>query len=417
LASFLPIEYKDERIDMLDQNESTLIKRIAQGIGVLSFLMLTAAVILAVNSRQVVVNYILGDFGWLFFIFFINAIVAIVLALLIISRQPRQVIGWLFLAVGFLYSWWFLSNLSLELIGLSEIPGPIRPLVILGGLAYLLPLMITISLVPLFFPDGRLLSRRWRLVLGTVLVGILGQTLIQGLLDVLAEFPQLDRGGFESNLTRLNGIAATILILGIVGSLASLVVRFIRSRGDERTQMKWLVYTATLSISTMLLMSAVLGEDSLILGVFSSALPTYLTIAIGIAILRHRLYDIDLIIRKTLVYALLTGLLSLVYFGGVALSQSLLHVAGGQSSPVVIVLTTLLIAALFNPLRRRIQDFIDRRFYRQKYDAEKALADFAAHARSETDLTELSEHLTATVRGTLQPEQVTLWILPAERKS
>ena len=128
--------------------------------------------------------------------------------------------------------------------------------------------------------------------------------------------------------------------------------------------------------------------------------------SIAIAILRYRLYDIDLIIRRTLQYSLLSGLLVLVYFGGVALLSAI----GGQTSPVVIVLTTLFIAALFNPLRMRIQAFIDRRFYRQKYDTEKALADFATAARSETDLEQLSEHLTSTVQETLQPEQVSLWL-------
>jgi hypothetical protein len=144
-----------------------------------------------------------------------------------------------------------------------------------------------------------------------------------------------------------------------------------------------------------------------------AALPFTLTIAI----LRYRLFEIDLIIRRTLQYSLLTALLSLVYFGGVALLQALLSVVGGQrSSPVVIVLTTLAIAALFNPLRRRLQDFIDRRFYRQKYNAERALADFAAAARSETDLAQLSIQLTHTIQETLQPYEVMLWLCPSRNQ-
>jgi hypothetical protein len=139
--------------------------------------------------------------------------------------------------------------------------------------------------------------------------------------------------------------------------------------------------------------------------------------AIATAILRYRLYDIELIIRRTLQYSLLTGLLSLVYFGGVALLQSLLSAFGGQSSAVVIVVTTLAIAALFHPLRRRVQGFIDQRFYRQKYNAEKALADFATAARSETNLAQLSDYLTSTVQETLQPDQVSLWLQPLRRPS
>jgi O-antigen/teichoic acid export membrane protein len=141
----------------------------------------------------------------------------------------------------------------------------------------------------------------------------------------------------------------------------------------------------------------------------------------AIAILRYRLFDIDVIIRRTLQYSLLTGLLSLIYFGGVALLQGILTADRGKllangdqpSSAVVIVVTTLVIAALFNPLRRWLQGFIDRRFYRSKYDAEKALAEFAAVARSGNDLAQLSERLTTTVQETLQPQQISLWLKPA----
>jgi hypothetical protein len=156
---------------------------------------------------------------------------------------------------------------------------------------------------------------------------------------------------------------------------------------------------------------------------FASALPVTLLIAI----FRSGLWDIDVVIRKTLVYALLSGLLGLVYFGGVTLLQSFLtadhgplaagEAVSGQPSPVVIVVTTLAIAALFNPLRRRIQDFIDRRFYRRKYDAEKALAEFALAARSQTDLPTLTISLINVVQDTVQPEQVSLWLKQQDTRS
>ena len=281
---------------------------------------------------------------------------------------------------------------------------------LLLSLAYLLPLMMTMALVPLFFPTGQLLSRRWRPVLVIALIGIAGQTLTQGVLDLFVELPELDQRGIEPILMRVYDFMGFILIAGILGAILSLIIRFLRSRGDARTQMKWLVYTAVMSISIMLLLSLVLGEDSLFLGIFSSALPIYLTIAIGIAILRHRLYDIDIIIRRTLQYTLLTGLLVLVYLGSVVLLQSLVENITGEQSPIVIVISTLVIAALFNPLRIRTQDFIDRRFYRKKYDAEQTLAQFAEVARDEVDMENLTAALLGVVEESVQPESVSVWL-------
>jgi hypothetical protein len=140
----------------------------------------------------------------------------------------------------------------------------------------------------------------------------------------------------------------------------------------------------------------------------------FLVIGMGlaVAVLRYRLFDIDVIIRKTLIYAVLTIALALVYFGGVILLQSAFEAISGQQSPLAIVISTLLIAALFNPLRRRIQSLIDRRFYRNKYKAEQTLAEFAASARSETDLEALTTQVVGIVNKTMQPEQIGLWMHP-----
>jgi hypothetical protein len=140
---------------------------------------------------------------------------------------------------------------------------------------------------------------------------------------------------------------------------------------------------------------------------------TIIGLSLAVAILRYRLFDIDLIIRRTLVYSILTALLALTYFGLVTLSQSLTQQMMGEQSPLVVVLSTLVIAALFTPLRRRVQSFVDRRFYRQKYDAQRTLDAFAATLRDEVDLDRMTGELVAVVEKTIQPEQIGLWLQPA----
>jgi hypothetical protein len=201
----------------------------------------------------------------------------------------------------------------------------------------------------------------------------------------------------------------------IVAGVVSLVLRFYGSSGEERLQLKWFVYAATLGILAISLADLVPAP----LGVWIESLawvvaPPSLAVSTGIAILRYRLYDIDILINRTLVYGTLTAMLALVYFGGVATTQALFRALTDQQQQpqLAIVVSTLVIAALFNPLRRRIQGFIDRRFYRRKYDAAKTLEAFSAKLRDETDLERLGDELMGVVQETIEPTHVSLWLRP-----
>jgi uncharacterized RDD family membrane protein YckC len=185
-------------------------------------------------------------------------------------------------------------------------------------------------------------------------------------------------------------------------------VRFRRSRGVERQQMKWFVYAAALLLVVPVgdLLPDIVSNPVLSLPLM--ALPT----AIGIGVLRYRLYGIDLVINRTLVYGPLTAMLVLVYLGGVVSLQYAFRALTGQESQLAVVASTLAIAALFNPLRRRVQAFVDRLFYRRKYDAVKTLEAFSAKLRDETDLDRLGVELVSVVRETVQPTRASLWLRP-----
>lgn len=360
-----------------------------------------------------------------------------IVALLIISRYPRHTVGWLLLILSL--------NLSIVLLGgvfnVALARSFIEPSsVFIDFLAWLeiwtwFPyLMIPLVFVPLFFPNGRLLSRRWRFVLAAAIIA-----LIAGSISLAIDPGTLDSTGATSlNPFELAAaapiaeflwqyLATPTLLVAIIGSLISVILRYLRSGSRQRAQMKWLFYPLSLGIIVLLIwpflydllpesMRSTFSEGEIsnsLISLLALALP----IAIGIAVLRSRLYDIDVIIRKTLVYGLLTGVLLLVYLGGVVLLQQLFAGISGQRSPVAIVISTLAIAALFRPLRGRIQSFIDRRFYRRSYDASQTLADFAATARDEVDLNQLTAELVRVIQETMQPEQVGLWLAPMEGQS
>ena len=347
---------------------------------------------------------------------------------LIASRRPRNAIGWILLADGLL--WTFLGITDYYgLYGVAR-PGSVPFPVMVAGInnfMWVPAVGLLGTYVFLLFPDGRLPSRRWR-----PLAWLSGLVIVLLCIGVgLAPGPLQNLGGIR-NPFGLEGYpwveTATYIVLPLLpmcmlASVFSLVIRYRRSRGEERQQIKWIAFAASY-VGLLYLIAMVfafvfpsgawfqpgspLWLD--LLGYAALISFTLVPIAVGFAVLRYRLYEIDIIINRTLVYGSLTISLALVYAGLVVSLQFLFRALTGGDSQLVIVASTLVIAALFNPLRRRIQSFIDRRFYRSKYDARKTLEEFGARLRDETDLDSLSADLVGVVRETVRPAQVSLWL-------
>src|SRR5829696_5104580 len=337
---------------------------------------------------------------------------------LIVSRSsPKHPIGWLFCALGLSYGMThFVAQYARY--ALLAAPGSLPAGEAAGwifSLGWVPALGFTVFL-GLLFPDGQLPGRRWRwffwLSLLLIIAGAISQAFAPGLVLALEVGGIYNPLGVEG-LPNAFKLIQTLLFTLIFISVASLFVRRLRARGIERQQLKWFTYASTLAISgTILTYTISEATGSVWLGWVGYVLTLVGLIAIpismGMAILRYRLYEIDLIINRTLVYGLLTAILVLFYFGSVTALQSLFSLLTGQGNTLAIVASTLAIAALFNPLRRRIQRFIVRRFYRRKYDAAMILEEFGTKLRDQTDLEKLCEDLAEVVDETMQPAHVSV---------
>jgi hypothetical protein len=338
---------------------------------------------------------------------------------LIASRRPKNLYGWVWLGFA----------LSIALVGLAEpyaayalvvepgsLPAPRTVNMMLslgwGTLITLIPFIL------LLFPTGRLPSRRWRflawivLVAGTTTLPLAFFSTYSGQGPVKSPFGV---GGAVEETTSIVSLGAILVVFSaIILSAFSLVVRYHRASGVERQQLKWFALAAVLIggiiVVDLLSLDVLLGGT--LWNVLVAAAFAGLYVTVGIAIFRYRLYDIDVIINRTLVYGPLTATLAAVYFGGIVVLQRLFVVLTGEQSTLAIVASTLLIAALFNPLRRRIQGFIDRRFYRRKYDAAKTLEAFGSRLRDQTNLDALSNDVVRVAETTVQPAHVSLWLRP-----
>jgi hypothetical protein len=352
---------------------------------------------------------------------------------LIASRRPHNPIGWICLAFGLL---WMLLGLFdyYGVYGLAKpdtVPFPVVSYAMVEWLWLPTVGLLAIYLL-LLFPDGRLPSRRWRPLawLSGVVIVLLGVD------SVLApgELTELEgvRNPFGLEgapwLVDAQIVLLLLFVACILASAVSLILRYRHSGGEVREQIKWIALAGSF---VGLLLSSVLGLIIVVevMRISGGSTPLWLQgllfvmllsftgvpVAIGFAVLKYRLYDIDLLINRTLVYGSLTVSLAVVYFGGVTVTQAIFRAFTSQEEQpqLAVVVSTLVIAALFNPLRRRIKSFIDRRFYRRKYDARKTLEAFSVRLRDETDLQTLNNDLVRVVNETMAPAHVSLWLRPS----
>jgi hypothetical protein len=346
------------------------------------------------------------------------------MGVLIVSRQPRNVIGLLMMLPGLSFA--ILVDAFMQPYIYGNVPAPDSPSFLFFLIVWFsnwnwILLIFPILFIMILFPTGRPLSPRWRwlVVFGLfipllmIFLGTFAETLTPSGAE-LSWAVENPIGFIPASIwdSYIGAIFTVSLPVFILLSVVSVFIRFRRARGVEREQIKWLFYGGAMFALFYLpsfFWNSYTQVDSLFNLLFVVGLLIF-PVAIAIAILRYRLYDIDVIIRRTVQYAILTGLLALVYFASVVLLQNFFENLTGLQSQVAIVISTLILAVLFNPLRTRVQRFIDRRLFRKKYDAERTLTQFAVVARDVVDLDHLESALLGVVEETLQPEGVVLWL-------
>ncbi len=335
---------------------------------------------------------------------------------LLVARYPENPVSWIFIAIGAIVSLFPTAETYTAYVMTRR--GSPDFLAVFGawGNGVYWPILLALALIylPMLFPDGRLPSRRWVPLLvipsislvGCMIIGAFSETLkgqniayqihnpigIPGMppLEEHPLFPVLEIG----------------LLIGLLGAIAAVYTRFRRSNGIERQQIKWFLLAVALTPTTFLSNFLPSILSNFVFGLVIISLP----VAIGVAVMRYHLFDIDLIIRRTILYSLLSILLALVYFGLVVILEQAFRVFSGENSPLAMVLSTLAIAALFNPLRHRIQTVIDRQFFRGRYNTEQILAQFSANLQNEVDEETLHRHLLDAISKYIQPESLGLWI-------
>ena len=344
-----------------------------------------------------------GGEDWTRVVGFIPVVVALALVGTLVAARTGNRLGWLFLAAATVSAVSVAAELYAARALADELPGAAWAgwtlTVVLGIEAPLL------FLIPLLFPDGRPPSSRWRPVVWVAILTGLVTAVSSAISDVnfSSNFPRLrDPVTVVRPLGTAYNLATSIGLLVFLAGAASMIVRFRRSGQEQRLQLKWFMYASAISAVIIFAVSQASNNP---LPAFEIVFPL-IPAAVGIAILKYRLYDIDRIISRTLAYAIVTGLLIGLYAGLVLLATQVL----GLHTPVAVAAATLAAAALFNPLRRRVQRMVDRRFNRVRYDADQMVAAFAAGLRGAVDLDTVRTDLLAVVNRAVEPAHISVWI-------
>ena len=338
-----------------------------------------------------------------------------VIGAVVAVRQPRNAVGWILSVVSFSLGLLILGNHVVWSLMLEH-PDGSRAAELVAWLTswlWIAAIVPAVTLFPLLFPSGRPPTRRWRWVawmaLGACVTLFVGAAFAPGRLPEYPIQNPLGAGGAGATVVRvLGGVGFALMLVAMLASAVSLVIRFRRSHGVERQQLKWVTAAAALFLVFFLLPTGRFGQDA----EFAAILLGLLVIAsaVGVSMLRYRLYDIDVVINRALVYGALTATLAATYLALVLL----IGLAVGESD-LAVAASTLAVAALFRPARARIQELVDHRFYRRRYDSARTLEAFGARLRDELDLETLGADLRAVAHDTVQPAHVSLWLREAGR--
>jgi hypothetical protein len=345
---------------------------------------------------------------------------------LIASRRPENPIGWLLLTLAVVFG----TNLFADAYVETNGPAGLALAAWYSDWSFYIWLGIGAVLLPLLFPDGRLLALRWRwavrLAISAIVLSVVATAFKPGALDSNAQPQPRNPVGIQSLegvLKAGNVLGEVLFVIAIAAAVTAVVLRLRRSSGEARLQLKWFAWVGSVMIVGFLVaaITAAFGDNSPVAFIGNIGWPVGLfglivgiPVATGIAVLRYRLYEIDVVINRTLVYGSLTATLAAAYLGSVLLLQLALGPVTSGSSLAVAV-STLGVAALFRPARARIQGVVDRRFYRHKYDAARTLEGFSSRLREQVDLEALGGELRSVVTETMQPAHVSLWLKEPQR--